>query len=133
MTLFAKLIDGKLSYAPSSKGNTLGYNLETNQTQLFNDGYKPVIYLENKEKYTDCEGVYSFQFSETEDAIKEIASFQPFNYAQLRKKAYPDMSELCDALVKLHSNDEDLKAEGQNQLDTYVQNCLNIKTKYPKP
>lgn len=132
MSNYAKLVNGALAFAPASKNNTLGYNLETNKAQLLADGYKPVVNLENKEKYMDCEGIYSFHYEETDDAIKEIAVYHPYNYAQLRKKAYPDMSDLCDALVKLNSNDDCLKAEGQDQLDTYVQNCLNVKTKYPK-
>lgn len=132
MTNFAKLNDGILIYAPIAKGNVLGYNLECNQEQLLKDGYKPVVSLENKEKYTDCEGFYSFHYQETDEAIEEIASYHPYNYAQLRKKAYPDMSDLCDALVKINSNDEELKLKGQEQLNIYVQNCLSVKNKYPK-
>lgn len=132
MPNYAKLINGALSFAPASKNNILGYNLETNKAQLLADGYKPVVSLENKEKYTDCEGFYSFHYQETDEAIEEIASYHPYNYAQLRKKAYPDMSDLCDALVKINSNDEELKLKGQEQLNIYVQNCLSVKNKYPK-
>ncbi len=132
MTHFAKLNNGVLNYAPATRGNVLGYNLECNQEQLLKDGYKPVIRLENREKYTDCEGVYSFHFEETNDTIKEVASYQPYPYTQLRRKAYPDMADLCDALVKINSNNEALKSEGENQLKAYVQTCLDIKEKYPK-
>ena len=97
------------------------------------DGYKPVEFLKNKEKYSDCEGSYSFYFEEEEDKIIEKASYSPYDYSFLRQKAYPSVADLCDALVKLNSNDENLKAEGQTQLDAYVQNCLGVKQKYPKP
>lgn len=132
-TYFAKLVNGALSYAPNTKGNVLGYNLASNKTHLLEDGYKPVEFLKNKEKYSDCEGSYSFYFEEEEDKIIEKASYSPYDYSFLRQKAYPSVADLCDALVKLNSNDENLKAEGQTQLDAYVQNCLGVKQKYPKP
>ena len=132
MIKYAKLKDGMLSYAPATKGNILGYNLESNKEQLLVDGYKPVIRLENRGKYTDCEGTYLFHFEEQEDKIVEIATYQPYNYALLRKKSYPDMADLCDALVKINSNNDALKAEGEKQLSAYVQTCLDIKNKYPK-
>ena len=131
MTSFAKLNDGILSYAPATKDNVLGYNLESNQAQLLKDGYKPVIKLENREKYTDCEGTYLFHFEELEDKIIEVATYQPYSYAFLRRNAYPDMADLCDALVKINSNNDALKAEGEKQLSAYVQTCLDIKNKSP--
>ena len=133
MTTYAKLNDGVLTYAPDSKGNVLGYNLESNHVQLLNDGYKPVEKILNKEKYTDCEGTYLFHFEEKDDKIVEMATYQPYGYAFLRKNAYPDMSDLCDALVKINSNDDVLKSEGEKQLSAYVQTCLDVKQKYPKP
>lgn len=133
MTRFAKLINGALSFAPATKDNILGYNLDANKERLLADGYKPVEQITNKEKYVDCEGFYFFHFEEFDDKIVEVASYQPHDYAFLRQNAYPNMADLCDALVKINSNDEKLKAEGQTQLNVYVQNCLNVKNKYPKP
>jgi len=132
MTLYAKLTNGVLHYAPSSTDHILGYNLESNRDMMLSDGYKPVIMLKNKDKFTDCEGYYSFEFIETETAIKEQAVYHPFGYAELRQKAYPEMEMLCDALVKIHSGDETMKAAGEDQLSAYVQTCLQVKSKYPK-
>lgn len=132
MPKYAKLIDGILSYAPDSTDNILGYNLECNAEMLRNDGYKPVVMLENKDIYVDCEGFYSFDFVEKEAAIEEQAVYHPYGYEQLRKQAYPDITEFCDAMVKINSGDEALQSAGQEQLSAYVQTCLQVKTKYPK-
>lgn len=132
MSNYAKLINGVLAYAPYCNGNVLGYNLECNAETLLADGYKPVVQLENKDIYIDCEGYYSFNFIETDTAIEEQAVYHPYGYQQLRKQAYPEASELCDALVKINSGKEDLQSLGQQQLAAYVQTCLQIKAKYPK-
>ena len=133
MTHYAKLNDGVLNYAPATKGNILGYNLASNNAQLLKDGYKPVEKILNKAKYTDSEGTYIFHFEELDDKIVEVATYHPYSYAYVRKNAYPEIADLCDALVKLNSNDEALKAAGEQQLSAYVQTCLDIKNKYPKP
>ena len=133
MTNYAKLIDGIRRYAPGSTNKTLGYNLESNRAQMLADGYKPVVMLPNKDKFTDCEGFYSFHFIETETAIEERAAYHPYGYEELRRKAYPGIEMLCDALVKINSGDSSLKAAGEEQLAAYVQNCLQVKAKYPKP
>lgn len=54
------------------------------------------------------------------------------NYKQLRSWAYPDPAELNDAQIKINSDIDELATEGQQQLDTYVSNCLDVKTRFPK-
>ena len=130
--MYAKYIDGKLSYAPSVKGNILGYNLETNKKMLLKDGYKPLMPLKHKEKYIDCEGQYSFSYRETEKVIEEYASYHPYDYQQLRRQAYPKPEMLFDALVKIHSKDTTMVKAGEQQLEAYVTTCLQVKAKYPK-
>ena len=132
MSNYAKLINGILHYAPYSVGNILGYNLDANKKRLLADGYKPVILLPNKDKFTDCEGDYSFEFIETENSITEHAVYHPFGYEELRQRQYPGVEMLCDALVKINSGDAQLEADGQKQLSAYVQTCLLVKAKYPK-
>lgn len=46
-----------------------------------------------------------------------------FDYAQRRKFEYPSMEEYLDAVVK----------GDQVAIQTYIDKCLAVKTKYPKP
>ena len=66
MNKYAKLVNGVLFYAPSGMNNILGYNLDSNRERLLADGYKPVRTLPNKDRFVDCEGYYSFEYTETE-------------------------------------------------------------------
>ena len=54
------------------------------------------------------------------------------DYAEKRRQSYPDMRDFLDAQVKLSSSDENIKAEGQIQLNTYLSDCLAVKNQYPK-
>ena len=54
------------------------------------------------------------------------------NYKQLRKWAYPKIEEYNDAQVKLNSGISELEQQGQEQLNKYIQDCLDIKTRFPK-
>jgi hypothetical protein len=44
-------------------------------------------------------------------------------YNQLRKLKYPDIGEYLDGIVK----------GDQEQIDKYIQDCLEIKARFPKP
>ena len=54
------------------------------------------------------------------------------NYVKLRSLAYPNPTELNDAQVKINSGISELVSEGEQQLEDYIDNCLNVKTRYPK-
>ncbi len=54
------------------------------------------------------------------------------NYSELRQWAYPKPSELNDAQVKINSGISELVTEGEQQMEDYVNDCLNIKTRFPK-
>ena len=123
MNKYAKLVNGVLFYAPSGMNNILGYNLDSNRERL----------LANKDRFVDCEGYYSFEYTETETAVEERAVYHPYGYERLRQKAYPDPAMLYDALVKINSGNDTLAAEGKEQLSAYVQTCLLVKAEYPKP
>ena len=133
MNKYAKLVNGVLFYAPSGMNNILGYNLDSNWERLLADGYKLVRTLPNKDRFVDCEGYYSFEYTETETAVEERAVYHPYDYEWLRQKAYPDPAMLYDALVKINSGNDTLAAEGKEQLSAYVQTCLLVKAEYPKP
>ena len=51
------------------------------------------------------------------------AEMQKNEYKRLRAAAYPDFREYLDGIVK---ND-------QAQIQTYIDACLAVKAKYPKP
>ena len=63
---------------------------------------------------------------------KTVSEWRLENYAQLRRWAYPPMAEFNDAQAKLNSGITELESEGQNQLDNYVQKCLDVKARFPK-
>jgi hypothetical protein len=54
--------------------------------------------------------------------VVEVPTAQP-TYAQLRARAYPDYREYLDGIVK----------GDQAQVQAYIDSCLAVKEKYPKP
>ena len=54
------------------------------------------------------------------------------NYEDLRRWAYPNQTDFNDAQVKINSGINALQLEGQIQLESYVQNCIMIKKRFPK-
>jgi hypothetical protein len=44
-------------------------------------------------------------------------------YVVLRRTEYPDIREYLDAVVK----------GNQDQIQSYIDKCMAVKTKYPKP
>mgnify|MGYP007025741600 CR=1 FL=1 len=59
--------------------------------------------------------------------LDEIARLQQewedTEYQRLRAKEYPDFKEYLDGIVK----------GDQEQIQTYIDACLDVKAKYPKP
>lgn len=49
--------------------------------------------------------------------------FDALSYSEKRRSEYPPLSDYVDAVVK----------GDQAQIDAYVQACLAVKAKYPKP
>jgi len=64
--------------------------------------------------------------------LPDTTQWRKDNYATLRKQSYPDATEFLDAQVKLASDNLTLKEEGQLQLKAYTQDCLAVKTRFPK-
>lgn len=83
MTYYAKLVNGRLEYAPvnleTETGVIFNYGLEVNAHQLLADGYKPVELLADRSGYSDCDGTFSFEFEEREDKIVEVAVFHRYS------------------------------------------------------
>ena len=62
----------------------------------------------------------------------DIVQWRIDNYRYLRKMWYPKIEEYTDAQVKLNSGIPELIQQGQEQLNKYIQDCLDIKTRFPK-
>lgn len=135
--MYAKFInENQIEEAPSVKnGSFFNYNDESNEATLLADGYKPVIEAEKPigivqpvVKYRDgpdCIEAYYFE------GYVAPPVYEP-TYAEKRAAEYPPIADFLDAQVKINSGDEELMAEGQEQLSAYYTNCLAIKAKYPK-
>lgn len=67
------------------------------------------------------------------DVAAALVEMDALGYRERRAAAYPPMGELADALVKIHSGDPALAAEGEAQLGAYVAACLRTKSAHPKP
>jgi len=65
-------------------------------------------------------------------ASTTVADWRITNYANLRKWAYPDITIYNDAQVKINSGITALEEEGAEQLEDYVNECLAVKTRFPK-
>jgi len=80
--------------------------------------------------HATAEGNIPFTKEEEEQWDKQEAEFlndenlkKLTEYKQLRAREYPDYREYLDAIVK----------NNQEQLQAYIDACLAIKAKYPKP
>lgn len=60
----------------------------------------------------------------------EPEPYEP-TYAEKRAGEYPSPFEYLDGIVK--SNNEETHEEGVAQIEKYIQDCLAVKAKYPKP
>lgn len=101
---YGKLINGTIEYAPyhivKNDTDILGYNFESNIDMMLADGYKPVELIEDKSKYSDCEGEYTFEFEEQSDKIVEVAKYHRYpdevlneNIRQTRLNAYQNNTD----------------------------------------
>ena len=72
----------------------------------------------------DIEGNLITLPSDIEEKRAELISeYNALNYQRKRKLEYPPITEYLDGVVK----------GDQEQIDAYIQKCLEVKTKYPKP
>lgn len=62
-----------------------------------------------------------------------VAQWRLDNYSELRRWAYPNPVDLSDSVIKMESGDPTLVTEGEAQRAQYVSDCLNVKTRFPKP
>lgn len=134
---YGKIINGNLILAPYKKDMPdgtciLGYNFDSNAETLKKDGYYPIVVIEDKGQYTDCEGFYTFDFKVENNKIVEYPIYHKYSYSRLRRNSYPPIEDYLDAQVKINSGVPSLIKEGKEQLLRYFDNCLDVKEKYPK-
>ena len=104
----------------------------------FIDPTSEKIFLEHMQKSIDLGesdeelNQFIFEYLSYRNINKTVSEWRIENYAQLRRWTYPPMTELNDAQAKLNSGITELENEGQNQLDDYVQACLDVKARFPK-
>lgn len=100
-----------------------------NDTFIINKNNMPYHVIEGMDEYE----LLLEQYLHNPELFKEevIVEYVP-TYQEQRVFEYPPYAEFIDAQVKINSSSEELKAEGQKQLEEYVNKCLMIKAKYPK-
>lgn len=133
--MYAKLVN-KTTIEPAPEYRNGWFNYNTMTDKMLKDGYLPLEPLPN---YPNDGNQYRLVYK-TENGkivgnyeqIEPIAEQQVLTYAESRAENYPDPREFLDAQVKINSDDEILKAEGQKQLQNYVNKCLAVKSQYPK-
>ena len=58
-----------------------------------------------------------------DECLKLQQGWQNTEYQRLREREYPDFREYLDGMVK----------GNQEQIQSYIDKCLAVKAKYPKP
>jgi hypothetical protein len=67
------------------------------------------------------------------DSHKAVADWRKENYAELRHNTYPNIIEFVDAQVKINSGNTVLISQGRQEMTAYVNKCLAVKARFPKP
>lgn len=87
---YGKLNNGVIEYAPyhlvKDGIDILGYNFNGNIEMMLADGYKPIELIEDKSKYSDCEGEYTFEFEEQLDKIVEVVKYHRYSDEFINEK-----------------------------------------------
>ena len=94
------------------------------KVQAIRNLYPQVITTRGDDAYDSNEQLVAY-----DDAIVEAetarlqAEFDAAKYQRQREKEYPPITDYIDGVVK----------GDQAQIDAYIQACLAVKAKYPKP
>lgn len=79
----------------------------------------------------DATDMVEINFIGTEQEYRDLINSQT-PYTELRKREYPPIIDYIDAKVKQGSLNQTTIQEGIAQEKKYIQDCLDIKIKYPK-
>jgi hypothetical protein len=108
------------------------YNKNMNRTfgiadalQTLNPGAQWVL---SGDDYSGLEWLDEEQIQPTEEALvaeanRLQAEYDALEYQRLRKPEYPPIEDYIDGIVK----------GDQEQVDAYIESCIAVKEKYPKP
>jgi hypothetical protein len=96
-----------MKYYINENKEIFGFELDGSQDYLITEDMNPILLEE----------------IEVINKAKEEASFEAMSYAEKRASEYPPITDYMDAMVK-----GDTEA-----MQEYVDKCLAIKAKYPKP
>ncbi len=92
-----------------------GDNIPTDAVEITFDHYTEL--MEGQSRGKEITGDENGQPILTDPPMVELT------YAEKREREYPPFTEYLDGVVK----------GDQAQIDTYIQACLAVKAKYPKP
>ena len=73
--------------------------------------------------HATAEGNVPFTAEEEAENLIQKEQLKLTEYQRLRAVEYPDFRDYLDAIVK----------DNQEQLQAYIDACLEVKAKYPKP
>lgn len=122
---YAKLVNGNLEFAPyfleKNGASILGYNFDSNIDMMVADGYKPVETIEDKSKYSDCEGEYTFEFEEQSDKIVEVAKYHRYSDEVLNEKIRQKRDEFLDITDKFMISDYPITELEREDMKVYRQ------------
>lgn len=111
---YAKIIDGKIQYAPHNKGDILNY--DKNEELLLADGYLPV-----KDKQPDDNQI-QVGYEIIDNAIYPRYIDRVVSYSDKRKSEYPPIEDQLDMIYWDKVNDTNI----------WFETISAIKAKYPK-
>ena len=72
----------------------------------------------------EIQTTFSRSLSDAEDALYMSIAFPP-DYGELRRREYPPLEDLADAIYWMERNDKSL-------MEAWLKNCDAVKAKYPK-
>jgi hypothetical protein len=100
------------------------YGSEPTTEAMFNSGFKKIVIVNGTHRESSDPSTFGVSWNEIVDEKNRLqAEWDSTEYQRLRAKEYPPVTDYLDAVVK-----GDL---GQQQ--TYIDACLAVKAKYPKP
>lgn len=122
---YGKIVNGVIEYSPNymekNGAYIFGYNLPENSKMMLADGYKPVELIEDKSKYSDCEGEYTFEFIDKGNKIVEVAKFKKYPDDVLAQKKRQDRDNKLDFTDKFMVSDYPISELEREDMKVYRQ------------
>lgn len=127
---YGKIVNGVIEYAPNymekNGAYIFGYNLPENSKMMLADGYKPVELIEDKSKYSDCEGEYTFEFIDKGNKIVEVAKFKKYPDDVLSEKIREKRNQILLNTDKFMIQDYPISEKEREKIKLYRQYLRDI-------